>query len=267
MKRIIEKLSNILGKVDVEAVKPAVDEKIKLDKKIILLIDILGFSDYVLDMCPGDAKECQINKLYSYLNENVSGGDCQYEVDQNHHIRCNIKSGVTFFSDTILIFYDYKDSENIALRCPEDLFEEIQADAAKIQYKVFELLGLLIRGCVHFGDAFYSFESSKGQHAFFYGSGIIKAYQGENKIAIYPRIILSKEALNYYVDNNCHGANRSFERDLDGIYFFSLFEKYDEDQVEYFLFQINEKLNKESYDDKILQKWNWFITKLNKFIE
>lgn len=60
--------------------------------------------------------------------------------------------------------------------------------------------GIFIRGCFHYGNLFYD-------KTILYGNGLIEAVNYEEKVAVYPRLILTTELRDYI--NNCISAKLS----------------------------------------------------------
>lgn len=233
-----------------------------MDKKIIVLIDILGFSEFICNIKQGDGKEDRVTQLYEYLTKIASPGlVSDLQTTKEGYLAINYEPGFTFFSDTILMFYD-KQIGNIDY----NVFDQVLEKTAQVQKKIIELLGLLTRGCVHLGTAHYSFNG----HPFFWGSGIVEAYNHE-KNAQYPRVMVSNEAFNFYQSDLCN-SNDLIKKDKDNIYYLNLLLSYSKKDAKKKLVWVNEemkKLKKSNNKDKekILGKWEWFQSKLNGYIK
>lgn len=175
-------------------------ENYRVKKYAICYFDILGYKqmlDQVGDNVFIHYIVAVIDTVKQILND---GGIISFE----YHI----------FSDNVIIFVPvYKDEcGNITtiaefIRCMSLLQRNLMG-----QYSIF------IRGCITLGDLFYGGD-------FIYGSGLIKAYNLEDRIAIYPRIILDEECVDM-----CCSENQSFwqfvcksyvKKDIDGHYYLS----------------------------------------------
>ncbi|MCD6460283.1 hypothetical protein J7L67_06410 [bacterium] len=136
-----------------------------------------------------------------------AGGDRKIEI----HSR--------FFSDSIVFFLKEK---------PEDighLFLIIRYIQDELWYK-----GLLIRGAITYGDMLFPIIKEKNITL---GPGVIDAYELESKIAIYPRIVISRNLYDYIKQEDIksypfaeEGNLKDYiKQDNDGIYFLDLLNK------------------------------------------
>lgn len=125
------------------------------------------------------------------------------------------------------------------------------------QYALEE--GFLIRGGMTVGDLFIN-------DVFTYGKGLIRAYQLENEIAIFPRVILDEQVLKYIDKVNSTNLNgcKIYENDFDNYYYINylsyLFKTLEIEKLNNLLREIK----KEKKSEKIKQKHNWLITKYNE---
>ncbi len=90
------------------------------------------------------------------------------------------------FSDNILIYTDGTSTENI-----ESLIESV----ARIQLYIFQEFGLYIRGGVVVGILNHI---PIDVDDFIVGKAIVDAHYLESKVAIYPRVVVSKDVLRIY---------------------------------------------------------------------
>lgn len=239
----------------------------KYEKRLIVFIDLVGFKNFVLSNY-GDGKEEVIKKLYSYFEEKMNEG-AKY---------INKKGGVSylpsfcFFSDTVIISYpldlfDFPDKiveqkayPGIKLNMNNStLLFAAQVDTSKIQLHALRH-GLLTRGCITVGDVYHNGNT-------WFGPGIIDAYVHENEIAIYPRVILSKNAFDYFENEICYSPNSGFVQDTDGFYFVNylswLHSEMSKEDTENTILENIEGL-KSKKKIKSLQKWEWFREYFNK---
>ncbi|MGV8914772.1 MAG: hypothetical protein ACOH1X_04905 [Kaistella sp.] len=135
-----------------------------LDYHFVAFLDILGYSNMVksdLEGPPGEEK--YFHKLLHLHKETNS---LKYE---------NLDFNLIQFSDSIIISAPYN----------PDTFHSFSKLISEYQYKLL-LNGIPIRGGITFGKHFY-------QEDFLFSSGLIDAYNIENKLARYPRVILSED--------------------------------------------------------------------------
>lgn len=117
-----------------------------------------------------------------------------------------IKIHYRVFSDNIIVAIkkSKNELENIyALYCLSKFVMDMQLTLA-IEF------GIFIRGCFHYGNLFFD-------KTILYGNGLIEAVTYEEKVAVYPRLILTTELKDYI--NNCILVN------LSNKYIFLKFQK------------------------------------------
>lgn len=149
-------------------------------KCLLAYFDILGYSNIVKNLKREEEKSflkliqnC-VDKIYDIFNDN--------EYKHNNYIKFNVNS----FSDNFLITMQLHKEVEIGLYCclMFRLLREIQIGLIS-EFQIF------IRGSIIIDDIFVS-------DKFVYGKGIIKAYELENSIAIYPRLIIDSAIINIY---------------------------------------------------------------------
>lgn len=148
-------------------------DRLKVTKHIIIYFDILGYQERIKDN--QDSFLHEINNIINTAINNFELLNCYYK---------NLKYKV--FSDNFIISLPLKnnlilDLENIS---------ELSFIVGIIENLFIETFQIFIRGCVHIGDLFIN-------NNYVFGSGLVEAYNYENQQAIYPRIIISDELLNY----------------------------------------------------------------------
>ncbi|MGB4268980.1 MAG: hypothetical protein WBK20_07340 [Spirochaetota bacterium] len=200
----------------------------------------------------------------------------------------NIKFYSWFFSDTIVLMVE----KNI--NALPHLFLVI-----RFIHDKFAKSGLLLRGSVVVGQMYNGIEQNTNQHIshnkninrILLGPAIIEAYQLENEIAIYPRILVSKKLYNEIKENNFKIYNYPIsdnkklldliKKDKDGLYYFDILskdiirkkdEKLINNNEKFFIILPNDSERDDSIysslndiierhqnyrDIKILQKINW----------
>lgn len=115
------------------------------------------------------------------------------------------------FSDNIIIFVPIKEKhENMIV------ISECVKCLSLLQRNLIGQYSVFIRGCITIGNIY-----SGGD--FVFGSGLIKAYTLENEVAVYPRIILDKECIELFDNENELlweiFRNAYVQKDVDGCFF------------------------------------------------
>jgi hypothetical protein len=128
---------------------------------------------------------------------------------------------------------------------------------SSIQFHALMYFEFLTRGDITIGEL--SIDSTV-----VWGTGLIEAYSIENRLAIYPRIVVSRKLLNEYESHIQESLNlyAFIKEDFDGLWFIDfllavpnlkIIPKTAEILQEFTMSYIKEP------DDKIKQKINWLI--------
>lgn len=164
------------------------------EKKIVAFIDILGFK-YIVE---------NTNKAFSIIeiigNIKKSKKEMIREISEE-------EIEITWFSDCIVISAP---QSIYYLQLLLQILQEIQCELIQV--------GILLRGGISMGDCFHKNEK-------LFGPAMNRAYELESKIAIVPRIVLSKELIDYI--NKCGLED---EKSQDSKYNYDL-EFYHEDDI------------------------------------
>lgn len=171
------------------------------------------------------------------------------------------KSSLTSRYDKIIIKVF---SDNIIMAIPLKSKNDIEAIHNLIQFTaVFQSLSTIhycwpIRGGITIGDLFLD-------EMMVWGKGLIRAYNLENKIAIFPRIVVDQNIIQIIGQNNIY-----VRRDVDGCFFvdFLNFNHVDDEQEKdnfvKFLWnrfekQLEEIRNQDgNYQERPYQKLQWY---------
>jgi hypothetical protein len=142
---------------------------------------------------------------------------------------------------------------------PEQVVVEIFEILDKIEELMFTAQALFIRGAVVVGDLHFS-------ENFVYGKALVNAYQLESKLAIYPRVIVDKSALELI-----KGENLPVVQDKDGQYFYDYIQfcivKNKVDwlrKIKTFKFNILLNINNNSTSLSVLNKMEWAVNYYNE---
>ena len=195
---------------------PTVNEegnRIKYQKCFVAFLDILGFQSKVMDSQKSDHLLRSLIDSLKICSAFESRGK---KVSDNQGDRRTISVQSSFFSDTV-VFFLKANSNDIS-----HLFFMIRY----LQDRLWEK-GICLRGAVTIGNMYWP---TKNEGNVSFGPGLIDAYKLELEVAIYPRILVSKQLFDY-IDTNAPsafpfgeiGQLKNFIRhDNDGIYFLDL---------------------------------------------
>lgn len=194
----------------------------------VAFIDILGFSDMVRADCEDGRQEfSNLKKLKSAI-EDASA--------------CYNKDGVNViqFSDSIIIYGFY---DNISFISFMDVCSELQS-------RLFRA-SILCRGGVSVGRHYHS-------KSILFSEGLIDAYKIENRIAKYPRIVISKNLIELVNYRFGRVDLRQVLSDSDGVFFVDYLDGLTADVVSSVLRE--RLLAVAGADVGVLEKVKWMLS-------
>ena len=190
----------------------------KYEDCFVAFLDILGFKNKVIDsQNSAETLKIMIDSL-NICSAFPSGGK---KVSTASGTKRTISIKSRFFSDTI-VFFLKEHKENIS-----HLFLIIRY----LQDRLWEK-GICLRGAVTKGEMYWPSKKYK-EGNIIVGPGLIDAYKLESEVAIYPRILVSKQ-LHKYIETNNVSASPFGEmgqlkhficQDNDGMYFLDLLNR------------------------------------------
>lgn len=156
--------------------------------KFIAFIDILGFKDMVKNI--ENHIFSRVFSALNYLNEDMSESNTQhdlliYEQTEDGLIERELGNPImTYVSDCVIISVDLT-------------FDGFYSLCNKVTKFTNDLMadGLFVRGAITKG---YVYHNGK----ILFGEGYIRAYQLEEKSAIYPRVIIDDDVIDFLKDYN-----------------------------------------------------------------
>jgi len=230
------------------------------EDRVLAFIDILGFSESIRKTIQDDIEDETETKRINNLLEKVQG-HLNFEREDNGKF-FNSKV-VNQFSDSLIISYLMTEESGIFF---------ILIDLLHL-YATAVFNGFLLRGAV-VCDKVYHTENKV------FGPALVKAYNMENKLAIYPRIILDDNIIN--VAAKYHSRNHDSEmeieyikelilKDFDGLSYINYFDAIEpeldaghEEMPEYFECLRNIIINMEKIADvSVKSKYLWLKEKYN----
>lgn len=231
------------------------------EKRYVTFVDILGFKEIVKKAESDEDYQKEVSDVLNYIanirDENYNGIFSKY----------GINSDVSVFSDSIVISHSCKEDD-------ADALYELLID---LMFLCIDLIdkGIYVRGGVVFGDIIHNKNIS-------WGPALIEAYKLEENDAIYPRIIIDKNAIDnakekyavkYPYDIDGSGLDRLILLDADGAYYLDYLSQYSEfDDYDNYIKWLNHirtniELNlKKSLSPRIKMKYVWFANYYNKTI-
>ncbi|VEG92512.1 hypothetical protein [Legionella spiritensis] len=217
------------------------------EERIIIFIDILGFSHFIHNM--GSDDEINLQKTYKIL-ENAANRGSRTDTGV-------FRPSFTFFSDTIVISWPVD-----SLDRKHSLFL-VTTQAEQIQRQFFQEHNLLSRGVIHIGQLYHN-------HPILYGSGLIEAYREESKKVINPCIVLTRQVLDFFgvIDLNdiTVGINLRNNDGQFSIFFLNFLQNEPAvNNVLRFKRIIESNISKNN-SIGALEKWIWFARYFNKHV-
>lgn len=160
------------------------------EEKIVAFIDILGFSNLIKSL----EDEPDLHELLYSSLETIKS----FKTDSESNDTVTSEYEVSCFSDSIVI------SGNIY---------ELSGIIWAISWLQLQLLtrGILLRGAITKGKLIHS-------NDILYGQGMLKAYELESKVSVYPRVILDPGSKFTVPDNRAFPIT-FLKKDVDGLYY------------------------------------------------
>jgi len=209
---------------------------------IVAFIDLLGTSEAIKnDQCGAN-----LNAINSILQAAI-------DMCSDKHI-CEAEVKVKSFSDNIVFAMDFTDDLDSEEKIQR--IYNILEICAYFQIAAFQL-GISTRGGITIGDFFCN-------DKFVWGNALLRTYELESKIAIYPRIIVDSNIMPFISKLAIQKNNRYVQTDFDGLIFLdylSFFEKAT--RTEYIKRTINDAkriITTLTNNERAIQKIKWIIS-------
>lgn len=221
--------------------------------RFILFIDILGFRDFIKNtpIDQHDPSLMSFVELIKFLRSELN-------VDPNNHIALQRKlnsletSCVTQFSDSIVISVDY--------HVPEQ-FDNLVSDIINI-ICIGYYYNFLFRGAITYGEIIHN-------DKLMFGPGFNKAYDMEQKLATYPRVVIDPDSFENNI--NTEVASKVIKEDFDGVKYIDplvgMKFVFRDLPLQDLIIEGLEKIisNNEKADDFIKPKYTWLKKKLDQY--
>lgn len=237
------------------------EAEVKYKRKIVAFIDILGFSQLVKQSSRDNSL---LQKIYKVLAHFVEERNKNNEIDKRYE---NNMWQYSTQSDCIVISYSFYQNSGSFFNIVTDIY-----------YLIYELsfLGFILRGGITIGDLVH-------EKDVVFGPALVDAVCLEEKIAHYPRIIISeKDFKKGIAEGYLHSPKddeeyirKRLKKDSDGFWYVDFFEQYSEFDTIYDFneYMINWKkiiesnLKEWEKDANIYSKYCWLATKFNNAIK
>lgn len=238
---------SLIGKTEIDKlVNDLKSSKKTFDQYIIAYVDFLGMKDRMKN-------ETSYESLV-YLKALLEGIKKKGAFIQS--INSIDEFIIKIFSDNIIIAQK-KDNDTLC-----DQIISLINLISLLQFEAFFQFGFPLRGGITIGEL--SIDDSV-----VWGTGLIEAYQIENNLANYPRVIVSQKVIDTY--NQCQERNINIyaliKQDKDGCWFVDYLSAAPNITL---IPQISASLLKKAYinadkDDRVKQKINWVISYFNAY--
>ncbi len=240
------------------------------ENRVTVYIDILGFKDILSTTVDKDGKDISenINKIISAYTAIRDVWDLD-DTSLLNKIPSKSKK-ITTFSDCLVI--SFKTDEE----------SEVFHTLVEIQWMLMRLItrGILCRGAITYGKLIHTDE-------FLFGPALAEAYILESKAALYPRIILHEDLIEFAGNTNRFHKDselekefikKILEKDSDGMYFIDYFASaeseldshYDFPEYLYIIGKtVREGLEKynNTFKADIKVKYQWMKEKYNNIVD
>jgi len=238
------------------------------EDRVLAFIDILGFSESINKTISSGIENEEVTNR---INNLIEGVQWSINFDKELNGKCFNSKIVNQFSDSIIISYLKNEESGIF----QILLEILYLCATAIR------TGFLLRGAIVCDKVCHTKKKV-------FGPALVKAYEMEKSMAIYPRIILDDSIINIakIYHNRDHDPEMEVDfindiilRDFDGLYFINYFDAIEseldcgfEEMPEYFEcfkgiikeLELNENISVKS---KYLWLKNKFNIVINKYKE
>lgn len=230
---------------------------VKVTEYYICYFDILGYKDLIKNL--GENEFLQIvdkvvQETNKIINRRIKFPDeilqLEYRIFSDNILMCyHIPSEASIDKDDYYYYFPGK-KVNYSLLYLGILMEQ----TISLQRIFIEKYSILIRGVITTGTLYFSED-------YVYGQGLIDAYQLENNIAKFPRIILSNKILDilFTYDAEVLRFNRipKINKVVDDIYFLDYLHEMNDYFLELHSILIKNGLAKYSNQNRVLEKYEW----------
>lgn len=212
---------------------------------IVAYLDILGATNRIREN--KIAQDDSLNLLYNLYKHTMS-------LASKNGIKKFADIKFKIFSDNIIIAKEISDNIN------NDVLSLLGCVSNFLCSSVGDSVGWLVRGGVTIGDFYID-------DMVVWGSALVRAYELEDKIAVYPRVILDSNVVEIITKIDADYVRR----DTDGQYFLNYMTiwSYAGEFVQAAFEQMKKEAIKKdgTYPDKVRQKLCWHMNYINQALD
>ena len=228
-------------------------DEIQLNDYYILYLDILGYKNHMAQV--NDDPETQ-KEFFDQIKNIVD--DCYKKASEKKNGKSYIK--VKIFSDNILFAIKVVKEK----KQNEKNIERLCSVASRMQEMFLRRYGILFRGAITKGQLYID-------DRFVFGQGIIDAYELENNLALYPRILIDQKLESVpYILNSQHriDSDKLFDdyKFINFLCYYIPSGEYESDRDINVIKAKIENLIQNTTDTRALQKIKWVKNYLDNFI-
>ncbi|QKE10617.1 hypothetical protein [Bacillus cereus] len=231
----------------------------RYEERFIAFIDILGFKEHISQTLTNSTHFKKVRNVLNFISK------LKYDNDGGVLAQKEIGREITVFSDSIVISYP--------ISLPSAGFY-LLLDVIHLQLEMMGA-GILMRGGITIGPLCH-------EDNIVYGPAMIKAYELENQYAIYPRVIVDKEAIKSAILEGHHPPKEELEyikklikKDIDEHYFVDFMSQWQEIEYEHDYFTaldtikvvIVQALSDYIQVPNVLQKYTWLKNYYNNVLD
>ncbi|MDV0441739.1 hypothetical protein [Methanorbis furvi] len=238
-------------------------------KCIIAFLDLLGATKLILG---DDSQEQNLNKMRGIYDEVIA-----LQKDNNPNFRKFQTVQFKIFSDNIVFVQELTTNKTDPVDIIEGLFRISGVVSDLLYYALIER-GWMFRGAIACGDVYLDSDM-------IWGKGLVDAYNAEQNISIYPRVIITDELIHEVQTSKSEVVIfLKFEQDFDGIYYLDfltlMLEEYEDDSPAMQAGKKNKLMKfRDTYKEildklptkpdissaRVRAKHHWFINDYNRF--
>jgi len=245
------------------------DENSIMEERFVAFLDILGFTQIVKGIEAANNSENidlkRIKSILNFMDEETT--DPNYSADLPIHVKTEDgliekelgDPKLTYVSDCIII------SSEPTLDGFRGLSRKIHKITADLAYD-----GVFCRGAITKGKLFH-------HEKIIFGSSYIKAYQLEETKAIFPRVIVDPDVIDFFEleEGEFPLAPAFYGKDKDGLYYqrywtWYLFPPYAGGFDNYLMIVRNwiiEHINKFEGNERVRDKYLWLKDEFNSLVD
>ena len=239
---------------------------------IVAFIDILGFSDLVKRSSTDSESLKKISKIVDFVRDAVLEQEKIFKPDDDPFYL-----HISFISDSIVISTDAPSSAN------DPQFWHILKFVGSIGLNLLAI-GVSCRGSIVIGQIFHHRESNFDAVV---GPALVKAYEIERSVAVYPRIVVDSSVINFWKEYLADQLNPDSWRevlklDQDGKWFINIFHpifvsvvkhlfcyrgyREDYDIIKEIGDLINKGLEESKQQPKVRDKYTWLLSQYRPYV-